>query len=79
MHILYQEQPNGSFKFREVESLEDYDGSTLDGRLYYNGNDNDKWFELFLGLPVDIFEVSDDYAKALACYRLDMPDLFIKK
>lgn len=75
MNILYQENLDGSFKFREVENLDDYE-DMMDGRLYYKGNEDDLWFEL--NLNNDLYDASDEYVKAFTAYRLDQNDIFAK-
>lgn len=73
--ILYQQNADNSFEFREVDSLADYD-EMGDGRLYYKGNEDDLWWQL--DLSSDLFDASDEYVMAFTAYRLGQPDIFAK-
>lgn len=73
--ILYQQNADNSFAFREVDNLDDYE-EMGDGRLYYEGDENDLWWQL--DLSNDLFDASDDYVMAFTAYRLDRPDVFAK-
>ena len=75
-HILYREKKEGEFEFLEVENLEDFDDSTLDGRLYRIGGDDEAWWELFEGDLERFCGMSDFYIKALCSYVLEQPKLF---
>lgn len=74
-HILYQQNLDGSFEFKEVENLDDYK-DMLDGRLYYKGDEMDLWEELYVN--DDLYDASDDYVKAFTAYRLEEYDIFAK-
>ena len=75
-HILYRETKSGEFEFLEVENLEDFDDSTLDGRLYRNGDENEVWWELDADDLDRLCGMSDTYIKAICSYVFDQPKLF---
>lgn len=77
-YILYKHYGDGSFIFREEETLEDYDDSMMDGRLYYKGDRNDCWGELLLENTEDLYYASDEYIMAFTAYRLGDPEIFLK-
>ena len=82
--ILYQQNLDGSFKYREVshEELDDYE-DILDGRLYYKGDEDDLWHDLYIDnmdtdSVSDLYDSSDDYVKAFTAYRLGDCNIFAK-